>query len=103
MKCFLVISVLVCILAVACASSYNSYATKGGRRSPANSRRSSIRTAAPASYNSNSASEGAEEPKAEPYKFNYQVDDGESKQERQENINFKNFFSRVKFSLIDAL
>lgn len=73
MKYFIVLSVLVCLLAVVCASSYNyAQAARGGRRSPSNRRSSPIRAAA-------AASEDNEQPT--PYQFNYNVDDGESKQE----------------------
>lgn len=74
MKCFVVLSILACLLAVVCASSYYAQAARGsGRRSPA--RRTS-------SAALSSSSEDNEQPT--PYQFNYAVDDGESKQERQE-------------------
>lgn len=75
MKCFVILSVLACLLAVVCASSYAQAARGGGRRSPARARASR-----PAALTA--ASEDNEQPT--PYQFNYNVDDGESKQERQE-------------------
>lgn len=84
MKYFVILSVLVCLLAVVSASSYYAQAAKGSsRRSPAQNRRQPTKSADESGSLGSAAEE--EHPAPEPYSFSYEsnTDDG-AKVERSE-------------------